>query len=243
MALTHHKGELMSDPAKPLIPWSWPWRDKQGEPLRPLQLFLNRKFTLSYIGIVWLIWLLPSLGPEHNCYIPDSGFDCSGGLWPSDLVNAPLTFLTTMSVMFLYHNTLVHILFVTTGFIIFVQSFETRENALSTLSVFLATTFIAAILVSLGMNLGSTIWPKSELLSAGMGRNWMGGSAGFYGVIGAAAHHSRIVWFVPLLIAIFEVWNHLGNDISLFTSMAHMIAMAAGFIIWSRWNRNPSPTA
>ncbi len=224
---------------KPLFPWSWPWCDSEGKPLRPLPLLVDRKFTFAYLSIVWLIWLNPSFGPEHDCYLPNSGFDCSGGLWPADLIDAPLTFLTTMLVMVLYHNTLVHILFVTTGFIIFVQSFETRENASATMSIFLATTFIAAVTVSLGMNVGAAIWPESELISTGMARNWMGGSAGFYGVIGAAAHHSRIVWLVPLLIVAFETWNHLGNGISLFTSTAHMVAMVAGFLMWSKWiNRN-----
>lgn len=221
----------------PLFAWAWPWCDSNGKILNPLDLLKSRTFSYTYLVIIWVIWLIPTLGPAHDCYSTNSAFDCAHGLWPSDLIDAPLQYFMALIPMVLFHNTLIHILFVSTGVMIFVQSFESRESAKETFGLFMACTAIAGVTVSIGMLLSQLIWPDSETLAIGFSRNWIGGSAGFYGVIGASAHHSRIVWFVPLLIFMFELWNHFYNDISIFTASAHMVAMAAGFFLWHQWKK------
>ena len=238
MELILHRGELVNKEKKTLFPWSWPWRDSTGEVLKPYQAFLSRKFTYTYLIIIWLIWLTKGQGPEYDCYINSGGLYCIGGIWPADIVNAPLNFFASLLIAPIFHNSNEHIIFVTFGFLLFVQSFEIRQGALRTYFLFMLFTCIAALIIATVMNISDFIWPESKLLAEGFSRNWMGGSAGFYGIIGASSHQSKNVWVIPAIAITFESWNYFIHGISFFTSSAHMVSLVCGFIIWGYWSGN-----
>ncbi len=225
----------MSKEKNPFLPWSWPWCGSTGVPLRPLELFLSRKFTFSYLIIIWILWLLDLTGPANDCYITGGGYSCISGLWAGDLVDSPVRFFTSLFVIPFFHHDTTHIVFVSMSFLVFVQSFEVREGAIRTYFLFMICLSAAAVLVSIGMHIGELIYTDSEFLRSGFARNWNGGSAGFFGIIGASSHQSRKVWMVPLIAIIFETWNHFFNGIGALTSSAHMISMAAGFLLWGYW--------
>ncbi len=228
----------VSKEKKTLFPWSLPWCNSTGEVLKPYQAFLSRKFTYTYLIIIWLIWLTLGRGPENECYDSDGGLFCIGGIWPADIIDAPLHFFSSLLIAPVFHNSNEHIFFVTVGFLIFVQSFEARLGALRTYFLFMLFTCIAALIMATVMNASDLIWPESKLLAEGFSRNWMGGSAGFYGIIGASAHQSRYVWMIPAIAIGFESWNHFLHGISLFTSSAHMISLICGFFVWGYWTGN-----
>lgn len=121
------------------------------------------------------------------------------------------------------------------SFLVFVQSFEVREGAIRTYILFMICLSVAAIGVSIGMHIGELIYPDSEFLRGGFARNWNGGSAGFFGLIGASSHQVRKVWMVPTIAVAFEMWNHFFNGIGALTSAAHMLSMTVGFLLWGYW--------
>ena len=219
----------------PLIPWSWPWCSLTGVPLRPLELFLSRKFTFSYLILIWAFWLSDITGPANDCYITGGGNSCITGIWPGDLVDAPIRFFTSLLVIPFFHHDTLHIMFVSMSFLVFVQSFEAREGAIRTFVLFMICLSAAAIGVSIGMHIGELIYPDSDFLLSGFARNWNGCSAGFFGIIGASSHQARKVWVVPTIAVVFEAWNHFFNDIGILTSSAHMVSMAVGFLLWRHW--------
>ena len=217
------------------FPWSWPWCDSNGLPLRPLELFLSRKFTFSYLILIWVFWLSDMTGPPNDCYITGGGYSCITGIWPGDLVDAPIRFFTSLLVIPFFHHDTPHIMFVTMSFLVFVQSFEAREGAIRTYVLFMICLSLTAIGVSIGMHIGELIYPDSEFIRSGFARNWNGGSAGMFGIIGASSHQARKAWLVPTIAIVFEMWNHFINGIGTLTSTAHMMSMTVGFLLWGYW--------
>ena len=228
----------MNEIKKPLFPWSWPWRDSTGEVLKSYHVFLSRKFTFTYLIIIWTIWLTMGTGPEYDCYVTGGWLSCIGGIWPADIIDAPLHFFSSLLIAPIFHNSNEHIIFVTFGFLLFVQSFEARLGALRTYFLFMLFTCISALIIATIMNISDSIWPESTLLAEGYSRNWMGGSAGFFGIIGASSHQSKNVLVIPAIAISFESWNHFLHGISFFTSSAHMVSLICGFIIWGFWTGN-----
>ena len=225
----------MSGGKIPFFPWSWPWCDSNGLPLRPLELFLSRKFTFSYLILIWVFWLSDMTGPPNDCYITGGGYSCIAGIWPGDLVDAPIRFFTSLLIIPFFHHDTPHIMFVTMSFLVFVQSFEAREGAIRTYVLFMICLSLTAIGVSIGMHIGELIYPDSEFIRSGFARNWNGGSAGMFGIIGASSHQARKAWLVPTIAIVFEMWNHFINGIGTLTSTAHMMSMTVGFLLWGYW--------
>ena len=226
------------DGKRGVFPWSWPWCDINGKRLRPYQIFLSRKFSFNYLIIIWIIWIFVGNGPEKTCDYTNDMISCIGGLWPTGLFDAPLHFFTSLVIAPIFHNSNEHIIFVSVGLMIFVQSFELRQGLLQTYFLFMLFTSITAITMAVIMNTLEIFLPGSQLLASGLSRNWMGGSAGFYGIIGASAHQTKNKWVVPSIAIGFESWNHFLHGISIFTSSAHMISLISGFIIWGYWTGN-----
>jgi len=206
--------------------------------MRPLELFMSRKFSYGYIAIIWAIWLGHGVGPLDNCVELGGGLSCTGGIWPKDILRSPLRFISAILIGPIFHNSTEHILFITGTFLWLVQSFEVRVGAIRTFILFLICTAIAATLVSAGMVIAGHFWPKDPNLISGFSRTWMGGSAGLFGIIGASSHQSRRIWVVPAIAITFETWNHFLHGTSMFTSIGHMVAMTAGFLIWGWWIGN-----
>ncbi len=223
---------------KTILPWSWPWRNSNGEQLKPFQAFMSRKFTYTYLMIIWVIWITIGRGPEYLCYANGGGLSCIGGIWPADLIDAPLRFFFSLLIAPIFHNSNEHIIFVSFGFLLFVQSFEARLGSLRTYILFMIFTCITALIMSSVMNISELIWTESTLLDEGFSRNWMGGSAGFFGLIGASSHQCKNMLLIPVIAITFEYWNHFFHGISFYTSSAHMISLISGFIIWGFWTGN-----
>jgi len=222
----------------PWLPWTWPWCTLQGRPMRPLELFVSRKFSYGYLAIIWAIWLGHGVGPLDNCVELGGGLSCTGAIWPTDIYRSPLRYISALLIGPIFHNSSEHIIFVTVTFFWLVQSFEIREGAVRTLILFLVCTAIAATLVSIVMITAGHFWPDDPLLASGLSRAWMGGSGGLFGIIGASSHQSRRRWLVPAIAVTFEFWNHFSHGTSIFTSSGHMVALAGGFLIWGWWTSN-----
>ncbi len=183
-----------------------------------------------------MIWLFLGFGPESNCDRSSTPFHCLAAFWPADVLYSPLEFLAAIPIAPFFHsNELHHILFVSAGVILFVQSFEVRAGFIPTVLIFFLSVGFAAVTVALGMNLATLAFPDDAILKEGMARNWKGGSVGFFGIIGASAHQSSKRWLLPVIAILFEIWNHNFNDIILFTSAAHLSAMGFGFLCWGWW--------
>ena len=225
---------MLAEDRLPALPWTWPWCAVDGRPLRPMELLLSRKFSILYLAVIWPLWL--GYGGDLECIDVGGTLGCIGALWPEEIISNPLKFLVSLVLApWFHHSGGEHIFFVTLGFMLFMQSFEVREGSVKAALMFFSSVAVAGILVALSMNMGDVLWPNNDIINQGIGRNWKGGSAGFFGIIGASAHQSNSRWLVILIAVIFETWNYYTHGISTFTSVAHMMSMAYGFLIWGWW--------
>ena len=60
----------------------------------------------------------------------------------------------------------------------------------------------------------------------------MGGSIGFFGIIGAMSHYSRKKWLIPVILVSFEYWNHFENGMNEYINMGHLCSALFGFVAW-----------
>lgn len=155
---------------------------------------------------------------------------CDNAIWANKIFSEPLEFMLSWLTGIWFNNGIDHIAFVSIGFLIFVQSYERRMGTKNTAILFFAGTVVASSVVSMAINWGNTADPSSAVFADGMTRNWMGGSAGMFAIMGALAHCSRKPMAVLIPLIIFEIWNGQTN-IGVLTHSAHMLALALGFAI------------
>ena len=86
--------------------------------------------------------------------------------------------------------------------------------------------------MGLFINVGSSLSPETELFSQAMSRSWMGGSIGFFGILGALSHYSREKWLIPVILISFEIWNHFENGMNEYINIGHLCSALFGFVIW-----------
>ena len=204
---------------EPLLPLYFPWADAERHILSPREFLRSRSFSLVYITSIILI-------PHFF------GFSYWGAITPSKLFSAPHEYLLSfITVPFVHYGT-EHITQVAITFIVFCQSFESRAGSKETAILFFSTIAFTGLAMGLFINVGSSLSPETELFSQAMSRSWMGGSIGFFGILGAMSHYSRKKWLIPVILVSFEFWNHVENGMNEYINIGHLCSALFGFVIW-----------
>ncbi|MDP6640319.1 MAG: hypothetical protein QF817_04545 [Candidatus Poseidoniaceae archaeon] len=214
-------------PANSLL---WPWQDENCSNLRFKPWLMTRGFTISFLSISWLTIIFLGFGSSWNCSESwQNEIICSSAIYANEIFTQPHEFIFSWFSAVWFTNGLDHIIYVTVGFLIFVQSYECRMGTGKTIFLFFSGTAVAATVVSIGINYGYAAFPLDEMFITGMSRNWMGGSVGMFAIMGALLHCSRRPLLLLIPIILFEIWNGQTN-ISFLTSSGHMVAITYGYV-------------
>lgn len=215
-----------------LIPYQWFWTNVYGERMGFIEWLKSRPFTVLYLAIVWSIVGILGFASTRNCEETwQLAFACDRAIWMIKFVTEPLNYVMSWFTAPFFHNGFDHILFVTIfGFLMPVQSFEVQYGSKSTAIIFFVSYIFVGIFFGAFFNTGIAYWPESEFFQFGFVRNWMGGSVGFYALIGALAYTSRKQWFLLMLVVCFEIINLTVIGIDVHISFIHVMSLTSGFL-------------
>lgn len=225
-----------------LVPYQWPWKDQFGQHMSFVAWVWSRKFSIVYLMIIWSIVGILDYASTRNCHSTwQLSFQCSQAFWiieyKTDFWSYFLSFFTTG----FFHNGLDHILFVTLfGIAMPVQSFEAQNGSRLTLVIFFITYVMIGFFNGWFIHTGLELWPYEPFFIEGFERNWMGGSVGFYGIIGALSYTSRKKWFLLLMVVAFAAFNRFVLGINPFIPFIHITSAIFGFFqcwLWYRFLR------
>lgn len=224
---------------KAIIPVNWPWADKFNRPMNFIDWLKSRKFSLVYLAGIWSVIGILGYGSTLHCIETwQLAFICDQAIWMQEMISDPLQFILSLLTAPWFHNGLDHIMLVTVvGFVIIVQSFEINYGTKAAAIMFFLLVFITGVFSGLCFNLARQIWPDHDFVTFAFSRNWMGGSAGFYGVFGSLLQKSRKPWIGLIFVAAFETFTHNMFGISLQINLLHLSAVVFGFVIWGLWLR------
>ena len=200
--------------------------------------FDSRKFSISYILIIWVILAILGFAARRNC---DTGpwqivFQCNWTMWMIEYKTDFWHFMATSLTTAWFHNDFVHILFVTLfGFLFPVQSFEAQHGTRMTVFVFFFSYILIGLFMGSVFNFLIIHFPDVELVSHGFTRAWMGGSVGIFALIGGLSYFSGKKWFLYSLVFVFELCNHffLGNNV--YISFIHIMSGTFGWLQCWAW--------
>ncbi len=235
MNSTDNKNSTRKKPSERLVPYIFFWTDEYGDKMKIKDWAWSRKFTLTYLAAIWGIVAVLDFASTRNCEGSwQLAFACDQAIWMIKIYTKPFEFFTSVFTSPFFHNGLDHILFVTIfGMMLPVQSFEMQHGSKLTAFIFFGTYFLGGFFSGFVFNLGIDIWPESEFYIFGFERNWMGGSVGFFGVIGALSYCSRKKWAMLLMVVAFEGFNYFILDITPQISFIHMTSATFGFmLVW-----------
>lgn len=226
--ITHKKKHT----GEQLIPYQWFWTNVYGERMGFVEWVKSRPFTLVYLAIVWSIIAALGFASTRNCDETwQLAFACDRAIWMVKMVTEPLNYVISWFTAPFFHNGLDHILFVTIfGFMMPVQSFEVQHGTKATAIIFFISYIFVGVFFGAMFNIGIAYWPDVHFFQFGFERNWMGGSVGFYALIGALAYASRKPWVLLGLIAAFETINLAVIGIDVHISLIHVMSATSGFI-------------
>lgn len=232
MQQAESKSYRKSHTSRQLIPYQWFWTNTFGEPMGFVEWLKSRPFTLIYLVIVWSIIGALGFASTRNCDGTwQLAFACDRAIWLGKMMTEPVNYVFSWFTTPFFHNGLDHILFVSIfGFLMPVQSFEVQHGPKATTIVFFVSYIVIGIFFGSLFNFGITYWPESEFFQFGFERNWMGGSVGFYALIGALSYTSQKQWFLALLVVAFETLNLTVIGIDIHISFVHAISFSSGFI-------------
>ncbi|MEQ9404619.1 MAG: hypothetical protein RIM99_13590 [Cyclobacteriaceae bacterium] len=216
-----------------LLPFSWPWRGVDNSKVSLRQALLSRKFSILYLLVIWGIVGALDFASTRNCTGTwQLALQCEYAFWVSNLTNAPFLFLRNVFTCMLLHNGLDHILFVTIlGFLVIVQSYEVRFGFKETALMFLLAYFVVGFIFGVFYQGGLSIWPENEFFQFAYERSWMGGSLGFFFILGAISNSSRKPYVMLSFPFIFEGFNFFVLDIDFHISLMHLVSATCGFFI------------
>ncbi|MEO9964576.1 MAG: hypothetical protein ABJF11_02235 [Reichenbachiella sp.] len=218
----------------------WPWSIPGHKKASLKGVLWSRKYSSFYLMISWTLVALFGFASNRDC---DTSWQlsllCDQAIWLIKLKTEPLTFMQSLITSAWIHNGLEHLLFVTFfGVILIVQSFEAHYGTRRTVLIFFASHTLIGITYALIFNIGLTWWPDSTFIGYGFERNWMGGSVGFFALIGAFSVLHQKGWILFITAAAFELINHFVLGTSIHISMIHLLCLLYG-ILFSRWNPLP----
>lgn len=215
-----------------LIPYQWFWTNVYGERMSFKEWFRSRRFTIIYLLVIWSMFLILGRATTKAWRCDQTwqfAFACDNAIWLAKMVTDPFRYVMSWFTTPFFHNGIDHILFVTIfGFLMPVQSFEVQQGTRSTIIVFFVSYIVIGIFFGSLFNMGIAYWPESEFFQYGFERNWMGGSVGFYAMIGALAYHSKRPWVLLGFIVLFETINLTLLGISVHISFIHSISFMSG---------------
>jgi len=222
------------------VPYQWPWTDLYNRPMPFKKWLWSRKFSLFYLAIIWSIVAILDFASTRRCEETwQLAFQCEQAVWMIKFYTEPWQFFSSLFTTPYFHNGLDHILFVTVfGFMLPVQSFEVQHGSKATAILFVLSYVFVVPFFGFLFNLGLEYWPTEEIILFGFERNWMGGSLGLYGIIGALSFFSRKRWFLLLMVLCFEIFiNQMIVHIDIHISLIHLASTSAGWTMCWVWTR------
>ena len=227
--------------SKNLLGFVAPWKNPQGDVLRPLEVIKTRKFTITYLLIIWAYVILIDEAPEgdifYNLRIISEQF---ARMDSNELTSNPLVFLLSLLLAPFAHWDTVHAIYVSAGIMFFLQSFEAHNNWKKAAIIFIGTSALTSLIMAIFYNVGFAINPDVELFSRVMSRSFRGGSIGMFGALGALAYHARKPHVLLLLVLLFEAWNYTSYGTDAAISIGHASSTLIGLVIWIFWNKKGS---
>jgi hypothetical protein len=185
--------------------------------------------VLGYLVVSWVLFL-PAARPVPGNYVIDTARVDRFLYHIPDLGrNVPKALGSLLTAPWLNHN-LVQLVYVSALLLLFGGQFEVREGTGRTVAIFFGTTFMAAVVAGLLLEvMYPAVW-DTPFLQHAWERTWSGGSAGSFGLMGALAARARVPWPLLGLFVLWEVnvvWWYLRE----YTPAFHLPALMIGFLL------------
>ena len=214
----------------------WPWNDGKGNRMHWRDVLKSRRFSVSYLVIIALLFALFGLGSRH-CPISSDAIICNFVMRPYNLFEAPHIFVFTLFTSFWFHNSPDHILLTAALILVVLQTAEIRIGAKRAMIAVFSVHALVVVIMTLYLYVGDYLNPDVDWYEFGLrGRNYMGGSIGLFGVGGVLFSQIKRPVVGALFYFGFEFWNaYIYEGAALYVSMGHVAAFAFGFMLGRYW--------
>ena len=221
---------------RPAWPMIWPWNDGKGNRMHWRDVLKSRRFSVSYLVIIALLFALFGLGSRH-CPISSDAVICNFVMRPYNLFEAPHIFVFTLFTSFWFHNSPDHILLTAALILVVLQTAEIRIGAKRAMIAVFSVHALVVVIMTLYLYVGDYFNPDVDWYEFGLrGRNYMGGSIGLFGVGGVLFSQIKRPVVGALFYFGFEFWNaYIYEGAALYVSMGHVAAFAFGFMLGRYW--------
>ena len=221
---------------RPTWPMIWPWNDGKGNRMHWRDVLKSRRFSVSYLVIIALLFALFGLGSRH-CPISSDAIICNFVMRPYNLFEAPHIFVFTLFTSFWFHNSPDHILLTAALILVVLQTAEIRIGAKRAMIAVFSVHALVVVIMTLYLYVGDYLNPDVDWYEFGLrGRNYMGGSIGLFGVGGVLFSQIKRPVVGALFYFGFEFWNaYIYEGAALYVSMGHVAAFAFGFMLGRYW--------
>ena len=214
----------------------WPWNDGKGNRMHWRDVLKSRRFSVSYLVIIALLFALFGLGSRH-CPISSDAVICNFVMRPYNLFEAPHIFVFTLFTSFWFHNSPDHILLTAALILVVLQTAEIRIGAKRAMIAVFSVHALVVVIMTLYLYVGDYLNPDVDWYEFGLRcRNYMGGSIGLFGVGGVLFSQIKRPVVGALFYFGFEFWNaYIYEGAALYVSMGHVAAFAFGFMLGRYW--------
>ena len=214
----------------------WPWSDGKGNRMHWRDVLNSRRFSVTYLLIIALLFALFGLG-SRTCPIPSDAVICDFVMRPYNLFEAPHVFVFTLFSSFWFHNNPDHILLTAALIVVFLQTAEIRIGTKRAMIAVFGIHALVVVIMTLYLYAGDYLNPGTDWYEFGLrGRNYMGGSVGLFGVSGVLFSQIKRPIAGALFYFGFEFWNaYIYEGAALYVSMGHVTAFTLGFALGRCW--------
>ena len=226
----------MSDSNRPTWPMVWPWQDGQGTNMDWSDALSSRRFTISYLLIIGVLYAMLGLG-SRSCATSAEAIICNFTLWPYNLTEAPHLYVFSLFTSIWFHNSSDHILLVVVVIVVFLQSAEVRIGTKRAMIALFSIHCLVALVITLYLYAGHYLDSTDDWFDFGLnGRNYMGGSVGLFGVLGVLFSQIKRPVVGASFYFGFEFWNaYIYEGASMYVVLGHVTAFTLGFILGRFW--------
>jgi len=226
----------MSDSNRPTWPMVWPWQDGQGTNMDWSDALSSRRFTISYLLIIGVLYAMLGLG-SRSCATSAEAIICNFTLWPYNLTEAPHLYVFSLFTSIWFHNSSDHILLVVVVIVVFLQSAEVRIGTKRAMIALFSVHCLVALIITLYLYAGHYLDSTDDWFDFGLnGRNYMGGSVGLFGVLGVLFSQIKRPVVGASFYFGFEFWNaYIYEGASMYVVLGHVTAFTLGFILGRFW--------
>ena len=226
----------MSDSNRPTWPMVWPWQDGQGTNMDWSDALSSRRFTISYLLIIGVLYAMLGLG-SRSCATSAEAIICNFTLWPYNLTEAPHLYVFSLFTSIWFHNSSDHILLVVVVIVVFLQSAEVRIGTKRAMIALFSVHCLVALIITLYLYAGHYLDSTDDWFDFGLnGRNYMGGSVGLFGVLGVLFSQIKRPVVGASFYFGFEFWNaYIYEGASMYVVLGHVTAFTLGFILGRYW--------